>query len=327
MGDIHDENNTYYNDLGWVYKNGTWQDNKRERDAYAALGNAAPNPAAGTPGAPAYIPQTAANSGNTPTAGGVTTGFNVSPGLADNGPAGADWLNQLKAFADQISGRQAQQLNAGQSDQMRAAQTGLITDLQNQAAGVGPSLAQAQLSKASDQNLANTMATIQSTRGMGATAAAGQAQGAGAQAGQQLAQDSAILRLQEQMQAKGLLGQLATGTRGQDIGVAGQNAQLAAQNDQQIADLRAKLLIDGQLSYIEADRQARLQVASMNQQGQIAATGARQGQQQIDNQKAQADRAQTQKETEATLNFFMNFLKSMASAGGGAAGAGAVTGK
>jgi len=326
MGDIHDENNTYYNDLGWVYKNGTWQDNKRERDAYAALGNAAPNPAAGTPGAPAYIPQTAANSGNTPTAGGVTTGFNVSPGLADNGPAGADWLKQLKSFADQISGRQSQQLDAGQSDQMRAAQTGLITDLQSQATGIGPSLAQAQLSKASDQNLANTLSSIQSTRGMGATAAAGQAQGAGAQAGQQLAQDSAILRLQEQMQAKGLLGQLATGTRGQDIGVAGQNAQLAAQNDQQIAAIRAQLM--GQnMSYIEADRQARLQVAGMNQQGQIAATGARQGQQQIDNQKAQADRAQTQKETEATLNFFMNFLKSMASAGGGAAGAGAVTGK
>jgi hypothetical protein len=217
-----------------------------------------------------------------------------------------------------LGNRKAPQLDQSQSNQMRDAQTGLITDLQNQAAGVGPSLAQAQLQKASDQNLANTMATIQSTRGMGATAAAGQAQGAGAQAGQQLAQDSAILRLQEQMQAKGMLGQLATGARGQDLGAAAQNAQLQAQNEQQIAALTMQGIAQG-LDYASANRDARMKVAGMNQQGAMQSATLQQQNDQFTRTANAADR-------DKGLDFFMNLLKMLAGGAGGATGAGAVTG-
>lgn len=245
--------------------------------------------------------------------------FDVNPDVASTGAEGANWMGQLQGMQTKLGERKAPQLDQTQSNQMRDAQTGLITDLQNQAAGIGPSLAQAQLQKASDQNLANTMASIQSTRGMGATAAAGQAQGAGAQAGQQLAQDSAILRLQEQMQAKGMLGQLATGARGQDLGAAAQNAQLQAQNDQQIADLTAQYMAQ-QMSLIDADRKARMQVAGMNQQGAMQANT-------LDQQNAQFTRTANAADRDKGLDFFMNLLKMLAGGAGGATGAGAVTGK
>ena len=228
-------------------------------------------------------------------------------------------MGQLQGMQTKLGERKAPQLDQTQSNQMRDAQTGLVTDLQNQAAGIGPSLAQAQLQKASDQNLANTMSSIQSTRGMGATAAAGQAQGAGAQAGQQLAQDSAILRLQEQMQAKGMLGQLATGARGQDLGAAAQNAQLQAQNEQQIAALTMQGIAQG-LDYASANRDARMKVAGMNQQGGIQDAT-------LDQQNKQFNDQQTASNTKFGLTFFMDLLKSLAGAAGGGAGAGAVTGK
>ena len=244
--------------------------------------------------------------------------FDVNPDVASTGADGANWMGQLSAMSGKLGARKAPQLDQSQSDQMRNAQTGLITDLQNQAAGIGPSLAQAQLQKASDQNLANTMASIQSTRGMGATAAAGQAQGAGAQAGQQLAQDSAILRLQEQMQAKGMLGQLATGARGQDLGAAAQNAQLQAQNEQQIAALTMQGIAQG-LDYASANRDARMKVAGMNQQGAMQANT-------LDQQNAQFTRNANAQDRDKGLDFFMNLLKMLAGGAGGATGAGAVTG-
>jgi len=340
MGNVTDPNDPFYSSqAGWVWEPqmGSWintgganaggpapaqpQQAVQGQNGYGTNYNQPPAQSTATVGGkPAPGPTS-----STQTAGsgsGITDKgrFGVDMGVTSTGAEGANWMGQLQGMQAQLGKRPAAQLDQSQSNQMRGAQTNLVTDLQNQAAGIGPSLAQAQLQKASDQNLANTMASIQSTRGMGATAAAGQAQGAGAQAGQQMAQDSAILRLQEQMQAKGMLGQLATGARGQDIGAAAQDAQLKAQNEQQIADLRAKLLIDGQLSYIEADRQARIQVAGMNQQAGVQ-------QATLDQNQSQYNRTQGAKEAQATATFFMDLLKSIMGGAGGAAGAGAVTGK
>lgn len=248
--------------------------------------------------------------------------FNVPQGLGD---LNQSWVQQMGDMLQQVNGRGKISMGTAQGDQMRQAQTGLITDLQNQAAGVGPSLAQAQLQKAGDQNLSNTLSAIQSTRGMGATAAAGQAQGAGATAGQAMAQDSAILRLQEQMQARGMLGQLATGARGQDIGQAAQQAQIALQDRAQTDQIRNQLIGQG-MSWAQAEQQARAQVAQMNQQGNIARTQADQNQQQIDNQASQFARKASMQETQMAINFFSDLLKSLLGGAGGAAGAGAVTG-
>lgn len=248
--------------------------------------------------------------------------FNVSPDLANMDQS---WAQQLQQMYQQLQGRQPTVLDTSQSDQMRNAQTGLITDLQNQAAGVGPSLAQAQLQKANDQNLASGLAAIQSTRGMGATAAGMQAQGQQAQAGQAMAQDAAVLRLQEQMQARGMLGQLATGTRGQDIGQAAQQAQIQLQDRAQTDAIRNQLIAQG-MNWAQAEQEARRQVAQMNQQGNVARVGADQNQQQITNQNEQFNRQQGAQETQFAMNFFVNLLKMLAGAGGGAAGAKGVTG-
>jgi len=140
-----------------------------------------------------------------------------------------------------------------------------------------------------------------------------------------MAQDSAILRLQEQMQARGMLGQLATGTRGQDIGQAAQQAQIALQDRAQTDAIRDQL-IGKSMSWAQAEQQARAQVAQMNQQGRIAATQGTQNQQQINNQASQFDRQQGAQESQFALQFITDILKMIMRGAGGAAGAGAVTG-
>lgn len=88
--------------------------------------------------------------------------------------------------------------------QMQAA---LIQQLQDQAAGKGPSLAQMQLQAGGDRAMKQAMALGQGQRGAGAGAAYKSILGQQANIGQGLANDSAMLRLQEQMAARGALGQ------------------------------------------------------------------------------------------------------------------------
>lgn len=329
MGNVQDPNDPFYSSqAGWVWEPqmGSWINT-----GGANAGGANPPPQQAQPEMWGQgVQGTTANADRNDPAGvfkksrATVPGapdpqrFDVNPDVASTGAEGANWMGQLTGMQAKLGNRKAPQLDQSQSNQMRDAQTNLLTDLQNQAAGIGPSLAQAQLAKASDQNLANTLSSIQSTRGMGATAAAGQAQGAGAQAGQQLAQDSAILRLQEQMQAKGMLGQLATGARGQDLGAAAQNAQLQAQNEQQIAALTMQGIAQG-LDYASANRDARMKVAGMNQQGAMQSATLQQQNDQFTRTANAADR-------DKGLDFFMNLLKMLAGGAGGATGAGAVTG-
>lgn len=164
-----------------------------------------------------------------------------------------------EAFQAQLAAtnaRQAQQVQAAQiatgpQDQFRAAQMGLLSQLQNQAAGQGPSLAQMQLKSANDRNLAQAMAMAATRGGGGGLALRGlqqQRADLGAQAGQQ----SAMLRLQEQQQAQGALAGLAGGARGQDIGLATQQAQLGQQAAlaNQDAALRQMSLNDAQSRFL-----------------------------------------------------------------------------
>jgi hypothetical protein len=93
----------------------------------------------------------------------------------------------------------------------RGKQLGLAGQLEAQAAGQGPSLAQAQLQQATDQNIAQQMALAASARGGNVGMAQRQAAQNAAAVQQQAAQQASMLRMQEQMAAReqlgGLLGQ------------------------------------------------------------------------------------------------------------------------
>ena len=94
-----------------------------------------------------------------------------------------------------------------QSEGSNAAQMQLIQQLQAQADGSGPSLAQMQLQKGTDQNMAQAMALGAAQRGAGQGGMLKGIANQQASIGQGMANDSAMLRLQEQMQARGQLGQ------------------------------------------------------------------------------------------------------------------------
>ena len=96
-------------------------------------------------------------------------------------------------------------------------QTDLAQQLMAQSQGQGPSLAQMQLQQASDQNLKNQAGLIASQRGMNPAQAARAVALQGAAQGQNLANQSAQLRLNEQLQKQQLLQQALQGQRGLDI--------------------------------------------------------------------------------------------------------------
>jgi len=150
-------------------------------------------------------------------------------------------------------------------NQARAQQMALIRQLQDQAAGIGPSLAQAQLQGANEAAMRQAMALGYSQRGAGAGGALKSIREQQAGLTQQNAADSAMLRMQEQLAARQMLGGLIGGMRGQDqsnmqFGLSGQST-LAMQ----------------QAAFEEARRQA-------NEQNRLAWEQARQGQAGIDYQ-------------------------------------------
>lgn len=122
-------------------------------------------------------------------------------------------------------------INQGPQDQFRQGQMDLVSALTAQAAGQGPSLAQGQLQQATDRNMAQAMALGRAQAGgQNAGLAMRQIQQAHAGMNQQAASDSALLRMNEQMQARNMLGQVLAGGRGQDIGLAAEQAGLQQQS-------------------------------------------------------------------------------------------------
>jgi hypothetical protein len=96
-------------------------------------------------------------------------------------------------------------------------QLGLAQQLQAQATGQGPSLAQLQLQQATDRGLQQSLGAIRSATGANAGLAARTASLAGAQQLGQMGAQSGILRLQEQQQAQNALAGLAGQGRQGDI--------------------------------------------------------------------------------------------------------------
>ena len=121
------------------------------------------------------------------------------------------WREMLAGGANWSQGRQVAGADA------RTDQTALSQMLMQQAMGQGPSIAQVQLQQAGDQNMAQAMALGASQRGGARGGAMRNIANQRAAIGQKLASDSAMLRLQEQMQARGMLGQHLQGMRGADL--------------------------------------------------------------------------------------------------------------
>jgi len=166
--------------------------------------------------------------------GDMGAGFRAQQGAT---PEQAQQLyeQQQQRLAQQQAFTQALQ---AQSPQAIAAQQNLLTQLGQQAQGMGPSVAQNQLAQATGQNVANTAALMASKRGASANAGlvGRQAALAGMGAQQQAAGQAATLRAQEQLanqaQLAGLTGQqLGQIQSAQQLGIGGvQGAQTNVQN-------------------------------------------------------------------------------------------------
>lgn len=141
--------------------------------------------------------------------------------------------------AAQAQGTQAQgtQLNTTNYDQVRGQQQGLFSGLGEQAAGRGPSAAVMAGNAQRDSNLTQAAALQNGRRGqsagVGIRAAGNQVAAGNQQASQTQAVGQANEMAAARAQQQGLLGTMA----GQDIGVAGQNAQLGQGNNQFNANL------------------------------------------------------------------------------------------
>ena len=164
--------------------------------------------------------------------GGLYGSNGTDPAVEANRQRMLQFYNQL--------GNQGPAAQAGYSD-FRNNQANLISNLEAQASGRGPSLAGQQLKAATDRNIKQQAGIAQSGAGNPA-AAAMMAGNNTAQLGAQSAQDAAAARIQEIYNAQNLLGLNIQSGRGADEGINTFNAQ---QQNMQRSDLnhtRAGLL-------------------------------------------------------------------------------------
>lgn len=122
-------------------------------------------------------------------------------------------------------------IDYNQANASRAQQQGLISQLQLQAAGRGPSVAQEQLRQATDTNIAQQQAAAKSVHGNARLAALRQATWQGAATQQQASSQAAALRAQEIASTQGALSNLLTSQRAQDAAAAIQQAALQQQTN------------------------------------------------------------------------------------------------
>lgn len=172
---------------------------------------------------------------------------------------------------------QARAAQLGRQDQQfRAGQTGLMSQLQEQAAGRGPSLAGGQLQEASERTLAQQAGAAAAGGGSSALARRQLAANA-AQQNQQTARDVAQVRLQEQLAARQQLAGVTQTGREQDINVANAQAQLIQQANlanqaaiNQRAGQQAGLTQQAGMFSAEQMNQRQYQQAQLNAQLSLA---------------------------------------------------------
>jgi hypothetical protein len=120
------------------------------------------------------------------------------------------------------------QVNAGESEQIRAGQLNYIKALEGRMAGNAPSVAQTQYNLAQGDIARTNLGMAAQARGADAVLARRQAMQGIADQTQRAGLGQALVRAQESATAADQLGGALGMTRGQDIGVAGANAGLTA---------------------------------------------------------------------------------------------------
>ena len=123
----------------------------------------------------------------------------------------------------------AAQMKLAPQEEFRTGQKSLVSALQAQSAGQGPSLAAMQMDDARQQNIATAMALGASQRGLGAGQGLRQIADQAQSANQMAARDAMRGRIAEQLAARQQLGGVLQGARGQDIGIASEQAGLEQQ--------------------------------------------------------------------------------------------------
>lgn len=184
-------------------------------------------------------------------------------------------------------------------ERSRFAQEGrqqLIRDLQAQARGEGPSLAQAQLQAAQDRNLAQQLAAAATQRGGNVALSQRQLAQQAAQTGQQTAQQAAQARIQEAMQARQELGQ-----------------QLS--QEQELSDRLITQYTQLGFSARQAEQQAKADLERLRVQQALGAAGIEQ------TERASFRQFQTQQE-DRLAGFLAPGIDMLTGGGGGGAGGG-----
>jgi hypothetical protein len=178
-------------------------------------------------------------------------------------------------LGQQAAGFQGQANTAGR-------QASFADMLQQQAMGNGPSLANLQLMNATARNNAMLRGQLGSQKGISPALAARTAALAQNQSGADLANQSAQIRAQEQLNAQGLLGNALQAQRGQDIqsaqlgqGLMGTGIQGQAEQNQTMLGLN-QLRAQGDLANQAAKMQEQ-QINSGIQQGNVDASNAATG--------------------------------------------------
>lgn len=169
-----------------------------------------------------------------------------------------------------IAGPTAATLNMMPQNAFRDQQAKLAAQLAQQASGQGPSIAENQLRAAQEQNIAAQYAAANSARGGYNAAVTRQAMQQGAEVQGQLAQQAAILRLQEQQAAQGMLGQVAGQARATDLEAA--NAQAQLQQQANLAGYQGAIqqsLGQGQMDQAAAIKNAELAMQTQQTNAQI----------------------------------------------------------
>ncbi len=208
---------------------------------------------------------------------------------------------------------QAAQMNLAQSNEGRGMQMGLAQALQARVAGQKPSLAEMQLNRGMEQAIAAQQSQAASARGMSPAAAQRMAATGIANAQGQTNADAAMLRASEQERAESALGQQLAGMRGQDIGVAANQAGMQQQTN--LANQQAELANRAQM---DSATQAYMQMGMSREEAQqkaLAEMEALKAQQRTSANQVNAGVAQANLDTE------MKHKGGLLSAAGGAFGA------
>ncbi|MCP4948851.1 MAG: hypothetical protein GY923_15245 [Aestuariibacter sp.] len=139
---------------------------------------------------------------------------------------------------------QSARIDTEKQDELRQRQLFLADALRDQMAGEGPSVAQMQMQKGLDRSIAGARSVAMSDPRINPAMANRMAMAAQENLALQGNQQAAMLRAQEQMAAQQQMGALLAGARGQDIGLAGQQAgfeQQTALANQEAANRAAML--------------------------------------------------------------------------------------